>query len=181
MFALIRLFIALICNRFRSRHWLEIENLYLRHQLNIAMRCTAHRLRLRRSDRALLVWMTWLWPNLLSVSRVVRPDTILRWHRAGFRAYWRWKSRGQPGRTNAGDSDERHALMSMNTASRLRPNRFPRPNPCHVAADLTYQAVVAEPDPKMFRLGSNEPEYCSEFSRLRSQTERVWSSLEAPR
>jgi hypothetical protein len=42
--------------------------------------------------------MTWLWPNLLGLSRVVQPDTILRWHRAGFRAYWRWKSRGQPGR-----------------------------------------------------------------------------------
>jgi hypothetical protein len=42
--------------------------------------------------------MTWLWPSLLGLSRVVQPDTILRWHRAGFRAYWRWKSRGRPGR-----------------------------------------------------------------------------------
>ena len=71
MRTLIHLFIVLICNRFKSRHRLEIENLYLRHQLNIAMRRTAHRLRLRRSDRMLLVWMTWLWPDLLSVSRVV--------------------------------------------------------------------------------------------------------------
>ena len=78
MLTLIHLFIVLICNRFKSRHRLEIENLYLRHQLNIAMRRTAHRLRLRRSNRALLVWKTWLWPDLLSVSRVVRPDTILR-------------------------------------------------------------------------------------------------------
>ena len=118
MFALIRLFIALICNRFRSRHWLEIENLYLRHQLNIAMRCTAHRLRLRRSDRALLVWMTWLWPNLLSVSRVVRPDTILRWHRAGFRAYWRWKSRGQPGRPKI-SRELRELIRQMSRENRL--------------------------------------------------------------
>jgi transposase InsO family protein len=44
------------------------------------------------------MWMTWLWPSLLGLSRVVQPDTILRWHRAGFRAYWRWKSRGRPGR-----------------------------------------------------------------------------------
>jgi transposase InsO family protein len=49
----------------------------------------------------LLVWMTWLWPSLLGLPRVVRPDTILRWHRAGFRAYWRWKSRGRPGRPRA--------------------------------------------------------------------------------
>src|SRR4051812_29673184 len=60
MLTLIHLFIVLICNRFKSRHRLEIENLYLRHQLNIAMRRTVHRLRLRRSDRKLLVWMTWL-------------------------------------------------------------------------------------------------------------------------
>src|SRR5262249_7487973 len=69
-----------------------------RHQLNIALRGAAHRVRLRGSDRAVLVWMTWLWPSLLGLSRVVQPDTILRWHRAGFRAYWRWKSRGRPGR-----------------------------------------------------------------------------------
>src|SRR5215468_530794 len=62
------------------------------------VRSAPHRLRLRGSDRALLVWMTWLWPSLLGLSRVVQPDTILRWHRAGFRAYWRWKSRGRPGR-----------------------------------------------------------------------------------
>ena len=47
--------------------------------------------------RALLAWMAW-WPNVLGLSLVVRPDTILRWHRAGFRSYWRWKSRGRPGR-----------------------------------------------------------------------------------
>jgi hypothetical protein len=45
-----------------------------------------------------MVWMTTRWPSLLGLSRVVRHDTILRWHRAGFRAYWRWKSRGRPGR-----------------------------------------------------------------------------------
>jgi hypothetical protein len=42
--------------------------------------------------------MTWLWPSLLGLSRVVQPDTILRWHRAGFRTYWRWRSRSRPGR-----------------------------------------------------------------------------------
>src|SRR6266540_3266366 len=82
----------------KSQRRLEIENLFLRHQLNIAVRRTPHRLRLRGSDRALLVWMTWLWPSLLGISRVVQPDTILRWHRAGFRAYWRWKSHGRRGR-----------------------------------------------------------------------------------
>jgi transposase InsO family protein len=98
MLALLHLLVVLISNRFKSRRRLEIENVYLRHQLNIAVRRSPHRPRLRMADRALLVWMTWLWPKLLNLSCVVRPETILRWHRAGFRAYWRWKSRGQPGR-----------------------------------------------------------------------------------
>jgi hypothetical protein len=56
------------------------------------------RLRLRGSDRALLVLMTRLWPNLLSATQVVQPETILRWHRAGFKAFWRWKSGNGAGR-----------------------------------------------------------------------------------
>jgi transposase InsO family protein len=98
MRAILNLLGAFVANLFRSRRQLEVENLFLRHQLNIALRRAPHRLRLRGCDRALLVWMTWLWPSLLSLSRVVQPDTILRWHRAGFQAYWRWKSRGRPGR-----------------------------------------------------------------------------------
>jgi hypothetical protein len=98
MLAFLQLLGALVANLFRSRRRLEVENLFLRHQLNIALRGAPNRLRLRGSERALLVWMTWLWPSLLGLSRVVQPDTILRWHRAGFRAYWRWKSRGRPGR-----------------------------------------------------------------------------------
>ena len=67
-------------------------------QLNIALRSAPCRLRLRGSDWALLVWMSRLWPSLLRSARIVQPDTILRWHRAGFRAYWRWKSGTRPGR-----------------------------------------------------------------------------------
>src|SRR5262245_26851238 len=72
---------------------LEAENLFLRHQLGIALRRAPSRLRLCGCDRALLVCMTRLWPSLLGAAQVVQPDTILRWHRAGFTAFWRWKSR----------------------------------------------------------------------------------------
>jgi hypothetical protein len=96
--AILHLLGILVADLFRSRHQLEVENLFLRHQLNIALRCAPKRLRLCACDRAALSWMTWLFPNLLGLSRVVRPETILRWHRAGFRAYWRWKSRRQAGR-----------------------------------------------------------------------------------
>ena len=97
MLAILHLLGTFVVNLFRSRRRLEVENLFLRHQLNIALRRAPHRLRLHRSDRALTVW-TRVWPSLLDLSRIVQPDTILRWHRAGFRAYWRWKSRSQSGR-----------------------------------------------------------------------------------
>jgi transposase InsO family protein len=98
MFAIIHLLATFIADLFKSRRRLEVENLFLRHQLNIALRRAPQCLRLRASDRALLVWMTRIWPSLIGLTRVVQPATILRWHRSGFRAYWRWKSRGRPGR-----------------------------------------------------------------------------------
>jgi hypothetical protein len=98
MLSTLHLLAILVADLFRPRRRLEVENLFLRHQLNIALRRVPHRLPLRTSDRALLFLMTRRWPNLLDLSRVVQPDTILRWHRAGFRAFWRWKSRGRPGR-----------------------------------------------------------------------------------
>src|SRR5213082_3372987 len=98
MFAIIYLLGTFIADLFKSRRRLEIENLFLRHQLNIILRRPPQRLRLRGSDLALMVWLTRLWPSLLALARVVQPATILRWHRAGFRTYWRWKSQGRPGR-----------------------------------------------------------------------------------
>jgi hypothetical protein len=72
----------------------EAENLLLRHQIAIALRqAPPPRLRLRGGDRALLIWMTRLWPSLLDAVQVVQPETVLRWHRAGFKMFWRWKSR----------------------------------------------------------------------------------------
>jgi transposase InsO family protein len=98
MLAILYLLGMLVGDLLKSRARLEAENLFLRHQLNIALRRGSPRLRLRSGDRAVLVWMTRLWPSLLSLARVVQPDTILRWHRAGFKVYWRWKSRGWAGR-----------------------------------------------------------------------------------
>jgi hypothetical protein len=86
----------LLCDLHNSRRRLQAENLFLRPQLNIALRRTGSHPRLRGSDRALLVWMTRVCSGLLDLALVVRPETILRWHRAGFMTYWRWKSRKSP-------------------------------------------------------------------------------------
>jgi transposase InsO family protein len=98
MFALLHSLGMFGVDLFKSRRRLIGENLFLRHQLGIALRRAPQRLRLRGSDRALLVLMTRLWPSLLGAARVVQPETILRWHRAGFTAFWHWKSRKRAGR-----------------------------------------------------------------------------------
>src|SRR5271167_4108056 len=98
MFVILHALGMFVAAMFKSRRRLEAENLFLRHQLNIALRPAPPRLRLHGSDRALLVWITRIWPNLLDLSHVVKPETILRWHRSGFKAFWRWKSRNRAGR-----------------------------------------------------------------------------------
>jgi transposase InsO family protein len=106
-----------VVDLFKSRRRLEAENLFLRHQLNIALQ-RAPRLRLHGSDRALLVWITRIWPNLLNLSRVVKPETILRWHRAGFTAFWRRKCRGRAGRPKI-DRELRDLIRRMNKENPL--------------------------------------------------------------
>jgi len=98
MFAILHALGMFVADLFKSGSRLEAENLFLRHQLTIALRQAPPRLRLRGSDRALLIGMTRLWPGLLGAAQVVQPETILRWHRASFKVFWRWRSRNRVGR-----------------------------------------------------------------------------------
>src|SRR3989441_11654140 len=118
MSALLHSLAMFVIDLFKSPRRLEAENLFLRHQLSIALRRVPLRLRLRGSDRALLVWMTRLWPSLLGAAQVVQPETILRWHRAGFTAYWRWKSRKRAGRPKI-DRELRDLIRRMSRENPL--------------------------------------------------------------
>ena len=83
----------------RSRAVLQAEILALRHQLLIFERSRrGHHLRLRWTDRALWVWLSRLWNDWRSALLMVKPETVIGWHRQGFRLYWRWKSRHGHGR-----------------------------------------------------------------------------------
>src|SRR5499427_9812980 len=77
MFALLHSLAIFVIDFFKSPRRLEVENLFLRHQLSVALRRAPPRLRLRGSDRALLVWLTRLWPSLLGAAQVVQPETIV--------------------------------------------------------------------------------------------------------
>jgi transposase InsO family protein len=112
MLAVLHTLWIFVVDFFKPRWRLQAENLFLRHQLGIALRRAPARFCLRSSDRVLLVWMTRLWPSLLAAARVVQPETILRWHRAGFRRYWRWKSRRRPGRPKI-NRDLRELIQRM--------------------------------------------------------------------
>jgi hypothetical protein len=82
---------------FRSRAALAAENLALRQQVTLFQR-SLKRPRLHRRDRIFWVWLSRLWRDWRSSLLVVQPETVLRWHREGFRLYWRWKSRNRCGR-----------------------------------------------------------------------------------
>ena len=103
---------------FRSRAALEAENLVLRHQLNVLRRKCPKRVALSSIDRLLLVGLYRLAPGVLEALRIIRPETLMRWHRAGFRAYWRWKSRPRGGRPRTA-AEIRHLIHEMSVANPL--------------------------------------------------------------
>jgi hypothetical protein len=87
-----------IAARLRTRTALEAELLTLRHQLLVVQRCRTFRPRLNLIDRVIWIWLYRVWPSCLDALVIVKPETVVRWHRTGFRAYWRWKSRSRGGR-----------------------------------------------------------------------------------
>ena len=89
---------SLFLGLFRSRASLEAENLALRQQIIVLQRIAPKRVCFNRFDRLIFVSLYRLFPDLRDALAVVRPETVIRWHRAGFRAYWRWRSRPRRGR-----------------------------------------------------------------------------------
>ena len=98
MFAFLTKFLLIVRSRLRSQARLQAEILVLRQQLLVLSRKSLLRARLRNLDRLILVWLYRLFPSILDAIAVVKPETVLRWHRRGFRAYWHWKSRRAGGR-----------------------------------------------------------------------------------
>src|SRR5437879_6818373 len=83
---------------FRSRASLQVEILTLFRSLNVLRRKSPQRLTFSSVDRLVFAGLYRLAPGVLDALKIVRPETVIRWHGAGFRAYWRWKSRPRSGR-----------------------------------------------------------------------------------
>jgi hypothetical protein len=97
MISFFGLLLHALASPFRSQARLEAEIVFLRHQLNLLRRRLPAKPRLTPADRLLFVWLYRLVPSLLNAAVIIQPDTIVRWHRAEFRSYWRWKSRSRGG------------------------------------------------------------------------------------
>jgi hypothetical protein len=93
--SILRIILLLFRAIFRYRSQLALENLTLRQQLAVLRRKVV-RPRLRHAERAFWVSLARVWDQWRSALILVRPETVLRWHRQGFRYFWRWKSRGRP-------------------------------------------------------------------------------------
>src|SRR6201990_763908 len=98
MVALMCFVLAVLALPFKSKSRLEAENAALRHQLIVLRRKVRGRPQLSNNDRWFFVQLYRWFPSILEVVTVLRPETLVRWHRDGFRRYWRWKSRSRGGR-----------------------------------------------------------------------------------
>jgi hypothetical protein len=119
----------------RSRAALQAEILVLRHQLNVLRRRAPKRLAFSVVDRMLFAGLYRLAPGVLDALKILRPETVIRWYRAGFRAYWRWKSRPRGGRPSI-SADICRLIREMSVANPLW--GAPR-----ILLPLVFRAIVA--------------------------------------
>jgi len=103
---------------FRSRVSLHLEIIALPHQLTVVNRSRRPRLRLTRVDRMFWAWLARTWDGWRSAIHIVKPETVLAWHRRGFRLFWIWKSRHRSGRPTA-SPDVRALIRELSTANPL--------------------------------------------------------------
>ena len=118
MFSLFCFLLAILASPFKSKSRLEAENAALRHQLVVLRRKMRGRVRLTNSDRMFFIQLYRWFPSVLKVITVIRPDTLVRWHRAGFRWYWRCKSRSFGGRPQI-DTQLRALIRRMSVENPL--------------------------------------------------------------
>ena len=102
----------------RSRTTVAAENLVLRQQINVLRRIRSKRPCFSRIDRLIFVGLHRLFPHVRHAPAIVQPDTVIRWHRTGFRAYWRWKSRSRGGRPRVA-LEIRRLIREMSLANPL--------------------------------------------------------------
>src|SRR5882672_6991372 len=118
MIGLLCFALAVLASPFKSKLRLEAENTVLRHQLIVLRRGLHGRVRFTNNDRWFLIQLFRWSPSILQVLTIIRPETLVRWHRAGFRCYWRWRSRSPGGRPQI-DTELRALIRRMSVENPL--------------------------------------------------------------
>jgi transposase InsO family protein len=118
MIELLCFILAVLASPFKSNTRLEAENAALRHQLIVLRRKVKGRAHLTNNDRWFFIQMYRWFPSIMEVLVIIRPETLVHWHRAGFRHYWRWKSRSPGGRPQI-ETDLRALIRRMNVENPL--------------------------------------------------------------
>ena len=138
MIGLLCFFLAVVALPFKSKLRLEAENAVLRYQLIVLRRRLHGRVRLTNHDRWFFVQIYRWFPSILKLLTIFRPETLVRWHRAGFRRYWRWKSRSLGGRPKI-DADLRALIRRMSAENPLW--GAPRTSLCirSISSDIMHQ------------------------------------------
>ena len=117
MVAILSAVVSIFAFRFRSRALLELKLIALQHQLAILRRRRPGRPQLSSLDRLLWVWLYRTWPQVIDAMVLVKPTTVVQWHRKGFQIFWRWRS-GRPGRPKIG-REIRELIRRMSRANPL--------------------------------------------------------------
>jgi hypothetical protein len=122
MIGLLCFVLTVLGSPFKSKLRLEAENAVLRHQLIVLRRRLPGRVRLTNHDRWFLIQLYRWFPSILQILTIIRPEMLVRWHRAGFRSYWRWKSHPQGGRPQI-DTELRALIRRMMVKRRSPPSQ----------------------------------------------------------
>src|SRR3979411_1334057 len=115
MLDFLNLFVHVLVSPFKSQARLEAEIVVLRQQLMVLRRRLPSKPKLTVAARLLFLWRDRLFPSVLNAVTIIQPETVLRWHRSGFRLYWRWKSRSRGGRAG-GPGGKRRLIREMSPA-----------------------------------------------------------------
>src|ERR1700757_1636314 len=118
MIELLLLILHIVTSLFKPRAKLAAEILVLRQQLNVLRRQVSKRPQLSNTDRFLFVWLYRWFPSVLSAIAILRPETVIRWHRAGFQSYWRERSGKPIGRPRI-SAELRNLIGAMSRANHL--------------------------------------------------------------
>src|SRR5689334_19990586 len=108
--------LVVVSSAMKSRAALQLENIALRYQIAVLQRSAKKRLAMNHADRLFWVGLSRMWAEWRSALKIVKPDTVIAWHRKAFRKFWTWKvRRGRPGRP-AISADIRALFMTGSVA-----------------------------------------------------------------